>query len=256
MDSLTLLAPAIRMDDFVKRLLPSAASIKQLTVFGLSQERELNDTCAAGGTRFYQKSLLYLISRGLEPHPDVGDDSGETPLLGMAKYFEDSKLRKRIRKVLSGAAFVSSPAVSPEDGRTDAIRHDDFEDDGFTMTSVVMRLLGSSKVDAFRSSAPLLGLDHAPGEATPVVSAARIVDTQPPDKPPVVTTAEARGSVPRVPPCRDGGDPPEIGDAPPGGDHTATMLRLAGYPVLPKGRKRRPEPPSTGSRAPRSRSHA
>jgi hypothetical protein len=255
-DSLTLLAPAIRMDDFVKRLLPSAASIKQLTVFGLSQERELNDTCAAGGTRFYQKSLLYLISRGLEPHPDVGDDSGETPLLGMAKYFEDSKLRKRIRKVLPGAAFVSSPAVSPEDGRTDAIRHDDFEDDGFTMTSVVMRLLGSSKVDAFRSSAPLLGLDHAPGEATPVVSAARIVDTQPPDKPPVVTTAEARGSVPRVPPCRDGGDPPEIGDAPPGGDHTATMLRLAGYPVLPKGRKRRPEPPSTGSRAPRSRSHA
>ena len=252
-DSLTLLAPAIPMDDFVKRLLPSAASIKQLTVFGLSQERELNDTCAAGGTRFYQKSLLYLISRGLELHPDVGDDSGEVPLLGMAKYFEDSKLRKRIRQVLPGAAFISSPAVSPEDGRTDAIRHDDFEDDGFTMTSVVMRLLGSSKVDAFRSSAPLFGLDHAPGEATPLVSAERIVDTQPPDRPPVVTTAEARGSVPRVPPCRDGGDPPEIGDAPPGGDHTATMLRLAGYPVLPKGRKRRPEPPSTGSRAPRSR---
>ena len=249
-DSLTLLAPAIRRDDFVRRLLPSAASIKQLTVFGLSQERELNDTCAAGGTRFYQKSLLYLISRGLEPHPDVGDDSGEVPLLGMAKYFEDSKLRKRTRKVLPGAAFISSPAVSPQDGRSDAIRHGDFEDDGFTMTSIVMRLLGSTKVDPFRSSTPLLGLGHVPGEKTPVVTASRIVDTQPPDKPPVVTTAEAHGSIPIVPPPGDGGDPPEIGEALPGGDHTATMLRLAGYPVLPNGRKRRPEPPRTGSRAP------
>lgn len=154
----------------------------------------------------------------------------------MAKYFEDPKLQKRVRKVLP-AVFVSSPRAAPEDERTDATRHADFEDDGFTMTSVVMRLLGSSKVDAFRSSMHLAGLDHIPGEETPLGPPARIVDTQPPDKPPVATTGETGTLAPRVPPCEDGDDPPEIGEAPPGGDHTATMLRWAGYPVLPNGGK-------------------
>ena len=255
-ESLTLLAPAIRMDDFTKRLLPSVQSINQLAVFGLSQKRELDDTCAAGGKRFYQKSLLYLVSRGLEPHPEAGDDSGEVPLLGMAKYFEDSNLQKRVRKVRPGAAFISSPSSAPQDARTDAARHADFQDDGFTMTSIVMRMLGSSKVDAFRSSMPLAGLDHLPGMEIRLGPPSRIVDTEPPDKAPVVTSGEAGTVAPRVPPCADGDDPPEIGEAPPGGDRTATMLRWAGYPELPDGGKGRPRASGTGSPTPRSRSHA
>jgi len=259
LESLTLLAPAIRLDDFSKRLLPALQErpIQRFTVFGLSPERELDDTCAAGGTRFYQKSLLYLISRGLEAHPKDGDDSGEVPLLGMAKDFGDLQLQKRIGRIVPGAAFIPSPAAAPQDGRTDAIRHADFEDDGFTMTSVVMRILDSTNVDPYQSHTALLGLDHVPGQEVAVVPAARIADTQPPGAPPVVTTAAARDFVPRVPPCRDGGDPPEIGVAPPDGDHTAAMLRLAGYALLVKGRDGRPTLDASGtkSRSPGRRSH-
>ncbi len=243
LESVNLLAPAIPLDDFQKRLLPSLPerSNPRLTVFGLSPERELNDSCAAGGTRFYQKSLLYLISRGLEPHPERGDDSGEMPLLGMAKDFNDPKLQNRIgRKFPGGAKFITSPATAdPQDERTDAARHGDFEDDGFTMTSVVTRVLKSSKVDPFRSNMPLFGLDHVPGQAARVVAAAGIGDTEPPGKKtPLLTTAEAGEFVPRLPPCRDSEYPPEIGEAPPEGDRTAATLRLAGYPSIPNGRQR------------------
>jgi hypothetical protein len=244
-ESLTLLAPAIRVDEFESGLLRSLAprSIRQLTIFGLGPERELNDTCGVAGNPFYQKSLLYLISRGLEaPTPAPGRQlgagaySGEIPLLGMAKHFEARRLQSRIQQKFPSAAFITAPSEAPQDERTDAIRHGDLEDDSFTMTSVAMRLLGSSQVDPYRTHMPLLGLDHVPGQKLAGMTPAKTADTQPPQAPPVVATAEAGSFVPRVPRCRGGGDPPEIGEAPPGGDRTSATLRMEGYKSSPESR--------------------
>ena len=57
--------------------------VQRFAVFNLSDRRELDDVCAAGGVNAYHKSLLYLVSRALE-----GRASGqsEAPLLGMAKF--------------------------------------------------------------------------------------------------------------------------------------------------------------------------
>jgi hypothetical protein len=247
--SLILLAPAIRVDDFERRLLlPLAAgSIKQLAVFGLSPDRELNDTCAAGRNPFYQKSLLYLISRGLEAPARGRAYSGEIPLVGMAKDFQARHLLAKMKRKVPNAAFVTAPTETPEDERTDAIRHGELQDDSFTMTSVAMRFLNSSEVDPFRGHSQLRGLDHVPGKDTKTGAAGGIADTQPPDQPPVATTAGARSSIPRVPACRNGEPPPEIGEAPPDGDSTSAALIMEGFRSLEK-RITRPEraTPRTG----------
>jgi hypothetical protein len=240
--SLVLLAPAIRVDDFETQLLKPlpAGSIRQFTVFGLSAQRELDDTCIGGGAAFYQKSLLYLISRGLEARVTGTAAAAEVPLLGMAKYFERRDLQARIRRKFPGATFIAAPTSAQPDARTDAARHGDFEDDAFTMTSVAMRLLQTSEVDPFRARTPLLGFDHVPGQHTSTSASVNIADTQPPDAPPVVTTAEGQLFVPQVPSQPGRGDPPELGEAPPDGDRTAMTLRLAGWKPVPAARPTRP----------------
>ena len=84
--------------------------MQRFAVFNLSDRRELDDVCAAGGVNAYHKSLLYLVSRALE-----GRASGqsEAPLLGMAKFFDRplgrSTLQGEIRARGGDCVFSQRP---------------------------------------------------------------------------------------------------------------------------------------------------
>jgi hypothetical protein len=143
--SLSFLAPAIRVDTFLDQVVPHLRSghVERLVTFGLDGKRELDDVCAAGNRKIYQKSLLYLVSRALE-RPSKGQ--GEVPLLGMER-FEDVEVHgttasKAVHDV--GGAFAWSPTERPANSRTDSTSHGGFDDDSPTMTSVMLRVLGLS----------------------------------------------------------------------------------------------------------------
>ena len=132
-ETFSLLAPAIRVDDFRRDVLPHLGkAVKRTSVFVLSDQREQDDWLEAGGIRFYQKSLLYLVSRALER--EAGKERFEVPLLGMARFFDD-KLRTQLTE--AGGSLV----VAPQDGDSDAKRHPGFADESVTMTSVVLWIL-------------------------------------------------------------------------------------------------------------------
>src|SRR5207247_10406464 len=126
-------------------------------------------------------------SRGLEARMTGTAEAAEIPLLGMAKYFERPELQARIRRKFADTAFITAPATTDPTASTDAVHHGDFEDDAFTMTSVVMRLLHTAAVDPFRARTALLGLDHIPGQPTSHPASMSSADTQPPRSPPVAT---------------------------------------------------------------------
>ena len=230
--SLTLLAPAITTADFQRllRRLP-ARPIPRFTLFGLSDERELNDTCASEGEVFYQKSLLYLIARGLEARDPGSAAAAEIPLLGMARYFMAPDLQGRIRDRFEDSTFITAPATANPKESTDAVHHGDFEDDAFTMTSIVARMLEPAAVDPFRAHAPLLGIKHVPGRRPRAAPAGRTADTQSPDNPPVSETAPASRGNPEVPACSGakGTIPPELAEAPTDGDRTLASIELVGW---------------------------
>jgi pimeloyl-ACP methyl ester carboxylesterase len=235
--SLVLLAPAIRVDEFERLLAPlGRRSIEQFALFSLSEERELNDTCRGMDVDFYQKSLLYLVSRGLEDRRTGTPGAAEIPLLGMAKYFKKRDLQNRIEEKFRAAVFATAPTTEVPGASTEAEHHCDFEDDAATMTSVVTRLLQGAPVDPFRANAPLHGFDHVPGQQpTSTTTSMDVADTQPPGEPPVHTVKEGQPRSPRVPGCAGGGDPPAAGAAAPSGDRTTIGLAMAGWePVLAK----------------------
>jgi hypothetical protein len=140
--SMALLAPAIRVDEFRRDILAHAGSGKAIAscaVFALSDQRELDDTCGAGGVTTYSKSLLYLVSRALERADANG--GAETPLAGMEKFFDRPVSGGTLRQVIDavqGAAIFAASEADPR-SRTDARSHGGFDDDSPTMTSVAMR---------------------------------------------------------------------------------------------------------------------
>ncbi len=145
--SLTLLAPALRVDKFVSEVLPHLGSnglVRSFATFNLSDERELDDACRAGDRDIYHKSLLYLVSRALEG--PTGDT--DVPLLGMQKFFGRPLEKKHPELTLEqairnrGGASIVSRSLAPDNSRCDASSHGGFASDRLTMTSVVMRALG------------------------------------------------------------------------------------------------------------------
>src|SRR5262249_12690361 len=152
--SLSLLAPAIRVDEFARDILPHlGTTVERFATFAMTDARELDDALAQNGTTVYHKSLLYLVSRALE-RPSSLDRGGEVRLLGMERFFDvpleaglnsQRTLRQAIEAV-SGAA-VFSRSAAPDNCRSDSTSHGGFDDDAPTMTSVVMRILGLSRAD-------------------------------------------------------------------------------------------------------------
>ncbi len=170
-DSMALLAPAIRVDEFGRDILPHLGpgkTVARMATFAMSDRRELDDTCGANGISIYQKSLLYLVSRALERSAD--GKSFEVPLLGMERFFDrplggqnGTTLRQAIRA--AGGVPVFSRSAAPADQRSDASAHGGFDDDAPTMTSVVMRILGAqapAPEHNYQPNAALRDADRAP----------------------------------------------------------------------------------------------
>lgn len=129
-ESLSLMAPAARIDLFKSNLAPL---IRQGTI-GRTLQCHLDDVVEdnEGGMRAalgYKRSLLYMIANGLEDHRDV-------PVLGMAKYFD--------RDIVPMNLPNFTVRIAPSSPATKATQHGGFDNDGATQRSVVAHVLGNA----------------------------------------------------------------------------------------------------------------
>lgn len=218
-ESMALLAPAIRLDEFQQDILPHVGpdkSVDRLAIFDLSDKQELDDALPPGNTGFkvYHKSLLYLVSRGLEPAP--GSNTFEVPLLGMQRFFDqplDGQPQVTVQAAISQVQgeTIFSPSSNPADSQSEAVSHVDFDDDISTMTSVLMRALGVKKPSpeyTYKPYAPLTLADQAPSldepAAQPVAAEpaafSSAVEVQSPGETPLAATAPVQLEQPVSPP--------------------------------------------------------
>ena len=131
--SVSFLAPAVRVDTFKSKLLPRAKQIGNLAVFTMTEQAELDDNCF----NVYGKSLLYLVSASFEP-------ARGTPILGLAASIRDDG---DVRGFLDGPGgeVIYSPNRKPLPDASKATTHGGFDDDGPTMDSVLLRVTGLAK---------------------------------------------------------------------------------------------------------------
>jgi hypothetical protein len=129
-ESVTFMAPAIRVDLFARKLLPwmkgPKPRVRRFTQFHLADDFEQRDpTCGP-----YGRSLLYLVSGAFEDRPG-------TPILGLERDFKGltGSLAKTATKI---GAFA---APCPESASTTHGGFDDLDDP--TADTVVRRILGS-----------------------------------------------------------------------------------------------------------------
>jgi hypothetical protein len=121
--------------------------IGRFTAYDLKDGVELDDTCPGPPIPVYHKSLLYFVARALEP----GAGQYETPMVGLTKHvpaqyaMPDGTVR-RLLDVMGGPhSLVEAPNNEVEaDGRSKADGHGAFDDDEDTMTSVLLRILGTN----------------------------------------------------------------------------------------------------------------
>jgi hypothetical protein len=245
--SMALLAPALRVDEFERVVLPQLGrgrGVQRFAVFNLSDRRELDDVCAAGGVNAYHKSLLYLVSRALE-----GRASGqsEAPLLGMAKFFDRPLGRGTLQGEIRarGGDCVFSPAAVPDNSRSDATSHGGFAGDTRTMTSVVMRVLGRSTPAPENNYQPNAALAETE-PATPAAALPRQPDAAPamvaaelhePGEQPLAETAEPQTEQPTAPSAPAALDP-EVAVAPRSGSAVVDVLLADGWRVVKPRSKR------------------
>jgi hypothetical protein len=156
--SVQLLAAALRDDEFVEHVLPllgnrtgtDGVRLPLFAAFALSDQRERDDNCL----NMYHKSLLYLVSRGLEKGGD------EVPMLGMAKFLDTRmadflapapagpELQATLRQGIEsrGGRCVIAPALppgSPPDGCCNATTHGGFASETHTIASVTQRIVSA-----------------------------------------------------------------------------------------------------------------
>lgn len=140
-ESVSLLAPAVRIDTFTKLVLPHAKSrkVQNLAIFTMNDRAERDDTCL----RIYNKSLLYLVSASFEPQK-------ATPILGMAKYLErDTDLTAFFTGRSPAGQLVLAPNAAGIRAGSTATAHGDFDDDAPTMESVARRVTGIVDITPF-----------------------------------------------------------------------------------------------------------
>jgi hypothetical protein len=155
-DTLSYLAPAIRIDRFKERvlhaLLPKGKKRKvdDLTIYTMTDPAERDDDVA----HIYRKSLLYFVR-------EACDDIDEGRILGLEKdLFADAELKARFNLIppggvsyagTGGCAIEFSPPrdAGVQNARTKALKHGDFDNDVATMTSVLARILGPQHPPSF-----------------------------------------------------------------------------------------------------------
>lgn len=145
--SLSLLAPAVRTDEFLRGSAPLlGVGLDHVAMFSMRRDFELDDTCSFGSVTFYRRSLLYLIRAALEEAPG-------TPVLGLEESVQaDPELWRLFgpggTAHSTGVWSVTAPDAA-RDSRTTAIAHGDFDGDAPTMESVARRVTGRDDVVAF-----------------------------------------------------------------------------------------------------------
>ena len=238
--SLTYLAAAIRVDTWVRQVLPHLRSgrVGRFASFGLSEEAELDDVVGLRGRNVYQKSLLYLVSRALERDPVAT----EVPLVGMAHFAATPVQGTSVIGAVAdvGGDLVWAPSAVPTQSRSTATSHGGFDDDSPTLTSVLLRVLDREAADrttTYRPYVPLRGPEPderaAARAAEPVPEQLATVHAEPAGTAPVTRTAspEGGGSPPLVP--RTGGESPEIGAAPSSSSTVMDLLVREGWRPVP-----------------------
>ncbi|MFC0198639.1 caspase family protein, partial [Microbacterium arthrosphaerae] len=130
--SVTLLAPAVRVDTFEATLLPLAETgkIQDLAIFTMDETHEKRDNTAG----VYRKSLLYLVSRAFEAERDA-------QILGLEEHLRRSG---RTMAYLGdrGERLVLGPIARGRRSSTQATSHGAFDNDEETMMSLARRVVG------------------------------------------------------------------------------------------------------------------
>ncbi|HSC29264.1 MAG TPA: caspase family protein [Vicinamibacterales bacterium] len=138
----SVLAPAVRTDLFKDTLLPEVRSglIRRLTMFTMEEDAERQDDCWT----IYRKSLLYLVSRSFEGLP-------RRPILGLHESVrKDAVLRelfgvdesgRRTGRPSAAELQLSYAPGSDPNPLTRALRHGDFDNDPYTMSAALRRIL-------------------------------------------------------------------------------------------------------------------
>lgn len=131
-ESVSLLAPAVRLDTFEATLLPAAEAgdIRDLSIFTMNEDTEKDDSCFG----LYRKSLLYLVSRSFEAERDAA-------ILGMAAHIRSSERTKRYLAAQTDR-LVLSPITADVRSASTATSHGDFDNDRPTMESILRRITG------------------------------------------------------------------------------------------------------------------
>ena len=121
--TVTFLAPALRVDRFRERVLPwlEAKRIRRYREYHLADSAEQQDSTMRS-LLGYSRSLLYLVSRSFE-----GGD--EVPILGMQRHFPADVARMRSVEICCAPSEKSRSTT-----------HGGFDNDGATIASVIAGL--------------------------------------------------------------------------------------------------------------------
>ncbi len=155
--SVQFLAPAISVDLFKEKFFPLIEKDDRLrpTMYVLSDKGERDDDVGP-----YGKSLLYLVSNAFER-------VREKPILGMEKFINgnnpelnkkdiDPDISKMLQQPINGwpSLVIAGKAPGKEDEGPDISRsdsHGGFDNDTFTLNSVLYRILGKKPKRKFDS---------------------------------------------------------------------------------------------------------
>lgn len=140
--SLQLLAPAIRNKEFIDRLdALLGKQVQTAKIYTMRRQLERADDCV----RIYRKSLLYLISKGLEIQRNE-------PILGLEDFLtQDAHIRERFG-IKAGPKTVGEVIFSKTAGKSEATAHGCFDDDVATMNSVAATILGAPPATSYKNA--------------------------------------------------------------------------------------------------------
>lgn len=139
-DSLSLLAPAVRNDVFAANVLPffqRSPGVGALTMCTMTEDAERGDDLIEFlGAPVYGKSLLYLVSRALEP-------KRKTPILGLEQTLRaDAALWALFNGGGARLELAEARGHTPNPA-TRALRHACFDSDAATMRTVATIVAGA-----------------------------------------------------------------------------------------------------------------
>lgn len=124
--TINFMAPAVTVETFNRFVLPHLGSGKvgRYNQFHLTDQMEQMDpTCRS--VLGYGRSLLYLVSESFE-------HGVRTPILGMEKYFRDSR---QIQRVIGRVSYWAAPTAE-----TASNTHGGFDDDEKTMKTIIKQI--------------------------------------------------------------------------------------------------------------------